>query len=259
MNFYDELLSKNKEAEPSGSVNAPGLFSAIVKDIWEEKHPGMVKVEYLMGEKAQKTSDWVRVMTPYGGKEFGNYWLPEINTEVIVGFINGNLNTPVVLGCLWNDTDTFPKDTVTEKNEIKRIMTKAGTTILFTDTEGKEKITIRTPKETEICIDDETESIVLQDKDKNNSILMDVKGGNVTVTAKTAVTLAVGSKEVIRADSNSVKIAAGTVEVEGTQSLKLKGQSSEFGGTSVKVKASGELGLEASGMAQLKGSMVKIN
>ncbi len=259
MNFYDELLSETKERDSAGSVNAPGLMNAIVKDIWDEKHPGMVKVEYLMGEKTQKTSDWVRVMTPYGGKEFGNYWLPEIGTEVIVGFVNGNLNTPVVIGCMWNDTDTFPKDTVTEKNEVKRIMTKAGTTILFSDTEGKEKITIRTPKELEISIDDEAESIALQDKEKNNSILLDAKGGNLKVTAKTAITLAVGSKEVLKADANSVKIAAGTVEAEGSQSLKLTGQSSEFSGTSVKVKANGELGLEASGIAQLKGSMVKIN
>ena len=259
MNFYDELLAPKREIDTFPPVTAPGLLNAIVKDIWDEKHKGMIKVEYIMGEKNKKTSDWVRVMTPYGGNEYGNYWLPEIGTEVIVGFVNGNLNMPIVLGCLWNEKDQFPKGAPGEKNEQKTIMTKAGSSITFSDTEGKEKIAIKTPKELEITIDDEAEAISFQDKEKNNSVLMDCKGGNVTVTAKTAISLKVGSKEILKADANTVKIAAGTVEVDATQSLKLKGQTTEASGTQVKVKANGELGLEASGIAQLKGSMVKIN
>lgn len=79
------------------------------------------------------------------------------------------------------------------------------------------------------------------------------------MTAKTTVKLQVGDKEVLKADSNSVKLTAGTVQLDASQSLKLKGQTAEMSGTSVKVKANGELGLQASGVAQVKGSMVKIN
>ncbi len=112
MNFYDELLESKKEHDTLPPVTAPGLLNAVVKEIWDEKHKGMVRVEYLLGEKDHKTSDWVRVMSPYGGKEYGNYWLPEIDTEVVVGFVQGNLNMPILLGCLWNDTDQHPKETV---------------------------------------------------------------------------------------------------------------------------------------------------
>ncbi len=259
MNFYDELLETKKKNDTLSTVTAPGLLNAIVKDIWNEKHPGMVKIEYLLGEKDYKTSDWVRVMTPYAGTEYGNYWLPEIGTEVVVGFIQGNLNMPIILGCLWNQIDSHPKEAVNQENDIKTIMTKAGNKITFCDKKEKEKITIETPKNMNITIDDENELIVLQDKEKKNGVVVDGKEGNITVTAKTAIKLQIGNKEVLTADSNTVKITSGTVQLEGIQNLKLKGQTTDISGTNVKVKANGEMGLQSSGVAQIKGSIVKIN
>lgn len=258
-NFYEELLEKTDDNDTLPPVTAPGLLNGVVKENYDEKHKGMVKVEYIMGEKNKKTSDWVRVMTPYGGKGYGNYWLPEINTEVIVGFVHGNLNIPVVLGCLWNNVDQHPEKTVNEKNTVKTIMTKAGNKVTFSEEKGKETITIETPKSHKVILDDEKEAITLQDKEKHNSVVLDCKGGNVTVTAKKTLSFKVGSKEVWKADSNSVKITSGTIQLDASQSLKMKGQTVDASGTSVKVKANGELGLQASGMTQVKGSMVKIN
>ena len=91
MNFYDELLTDKPEDKTYPEITAPGLLNAIVKEIWDKEHVGMIKVEYMMGEKDKKTSDWVRVMSGYCGNGFGNYWLPEIGTEVLVGFIHGNM------------------------------------------------------------------------------------------------------------------------------------------------------------------------
>lgn len=259
MNFYDELLEVKKENDTLPPMTAPGLMHAVVKEIWDENHKGMVKVEYLMGEKDHKTSDWVRVMTPYGGNGYGNYWLPEIDTEVVVGFVQGNLNMPIILGCLWNETDLPPENTAKEENDIKTIITKAGNKIIFSDTADKTKIQIETPNQLQITVDDESKSISLQDQEKKNSMVLDCDGGNVTITAKTAVKLKIGSKEVLSADSDTVKITAGTVQLEGSQNLKLKGQSANLNGTTVTIKSDGKLGLQASGAAQLKGSMVKIN
>lgn len=260
MNFYDELLEKREENDTLPPVTAPGLLNAVVKENYDEKHKGMVKVEYIMGEKDKKTSDWVRVMTPYGGNGYGNYWLPEIGTEVIVGFVHGNLNIPVVLGCLWNNTDQQPENTVTEKNTVKTMMTKAGNKIEFSEEEkGKEKITIETPKSGQIILDDEKESIILQDKKGENSIVLDCKEGNLTVTAKKTLSFKIGSKEVWKADSKAETLTSDTIQLDASKSLKMKGNSTELSGSTVKVKSSGQLGLEASGITQIKGKMVKIN
>lgn len=259
MNFYDELLEEKEENTTFPPVTAPGLLNAVVKENYDEEHKGMVRVEYIMGEKDKKTSDWVRVMTPYGGSGYGNYWLPEIDTEVIVGFVQGNLNLPVVLGCMWNHTDQQPENVITEENTVKTMMTKAGTKITFSDESEKEKITIETPLSHQIVLDDEKKHISLQDKEGKNSILLDCDKGNVTVTAEKAISLKIGSKEVWKSDSNGVTITGNAVKLEASNGLNLKGQTTEIKGTSVNVKADGKMGLEASGMAQLKGSMVKIN
>lgn len=259
MNFYDELLADNAEDKTYPEITAPGLLNAVVKDIWDEQHKGMVKVEYLMGEKNKKTSDWVRVMTGYGGNGFGSYWLPEIGTEVLVGFIHGNMNMPVVLGCLWNGKDKLPEGVASEKNETKAVITKGGNKITFTETEGKEKITVNTPKGLEILLDDEKESIHVQDKEKENSLTMNCKNGSISLKAKKDFTLSIGTKEVVKADADTVKVTSGTIQLDAQQTLKLSGQTTSVQGTSVKVKADGEMGLQASGIAQLKGSTVKIN
>ena len=65
MNFYDELLTDKPEDKTYPEITAPGLLNAIVKEIWDKEHVGMIKVEYMMGEKDKKTSDWVRVMSGY--------------------------------------------------------------------------------------------------------------------------------------------------------------------------------------------------
>jgi len=259
VNFYDELLSDKPEDKTYPEITAPGLQSAIVKEIWDKEHPGMVKVEYVMGEKDKKTSDWVRVMSGYCGGGFGSYFLPEIGTEVLVGFIHGNMNMPVVLGCLWNAQNKLPEGVAEEKNETKTVITKGGHKITFTETKDKGKITVNTPKGLEILLDDENEAILVQDKGKENSLSMDCKNGSVTLKAKKEISLTIGTKEVMKADANTVKVACGTVQLDAQQNLKLGGQSTSLTGTSVKVKADGELGLQASGMTQLKGSMVKIN
>lgn len=259
MNFYDELLKGKTENKTYPEVTAPGLLNAIVKDIWDEQHKGMIKVEYLMGEENKKTSDWVRVMAGYGGNGFGNYWLPEIGSEVLVGFIHGNMNMPVVLGCLWNGKDKLPEGAASEKNETKTVITKGGHKIIFTETQGKEKITVNTPKGLEILLDDEKEAIHVQDKEKGNSIIMDCKNGTMALKAKKEFSVTIGTKEVMKADADTIKLTCGTIQADAQQKLKLKGQTTSIQGTSVKVKADGEMGLQASGMAQLKGSMVKIN
>ncbi len=259
MNFYDELLTDKKDDKTYPEITAPGLLNAIVKDIWDEQHKGMIKVEYLMGEKNKKTSDWVRVMTGYGGDGFGNYWLPEIGTEVLVGFIHGNMNMPVVLGCLWNGKDQLPEGAASEKNETKTVMTKGGHKITFTETEGKQKITIDTPKGLTILMDDENEAVFVQDKEKENSIHLDCKNGAMKLKAKQEMSLTIGTKEVMKADADTIKLTCGSIQLDAQQTLKLAGQTASVEGTSIKVKADGEMGLQASGVTQIKGSMVKIN
>ena len=123
-----------------------GIVTGTVKENYNKDFPGKVKVELLLGEEGKNVTGWIPVMTTYGGNGYGNLFLPEVDSEVVVAFHMGDRNRPIVIGCLWSDKNQFPPETVKEENPIKTIMTKAGSVITFDDTKDKEMISIKTKK-----------------------------------------------------------------------------------------------------------------
>lgn len=257
MSIFGELFEQDENI----ANKVWGVTTGIVLENWNEENKGKVKVEMNLGEKEKNVSGWIPVMTPYSGKSFGMYALPEIGSFVVIGFEMGDRNRPIVLGTLWNNKTTIPEETALEKNTVKRLKTKGGCEIIFSEEEKKEKITIHTPADLTILLDDENKLISIQDKDKNNGIVIDTDKGELAVMAKSKIELKVNGTAMITLDGNSKKtdIKSDLVNVEASQSLKLKGQSSNLQGSMIKVKADSNLGLEAGAMAQLKGAMVKIN
>jgi type VI secretion system secreted protein VgrG len=72
---------------------------------------GRVKIQYhwdRLGKRDENSSPWVRVMSPGAGVEFGNIRLPRVGEEVGVVFVNGNIDHPLILGVLYNDTHMPP-------------------------------------------------------------------------------------------------------------------------------------------------------
>lgn len=248
--------------QPDGNgrlMGIQGVATGIVKENWDDKHQGMVKVEYSLGEEGRNVSGWMPMMSLYAGKEFGIYILPEIGAEVVVAFQLGDRNCPIMLGTLWNKTNTIPKETANKDNSIKLIRTLSGCTIRLSDEKGKEKIEIQTPEELKVVLDDEKKTAEVSDKDGKNKFLLDAQNGQITMSADKKISMKAGGKEIFVTDGNQAAIKAGTVKIEAQQSLNIKGQSSKVEGASVEVKANGTLKMEASGITQVKGSMLKLN
>ena len=162
MDFFDELLNVDKKAS-----TAPGIVSGIVLENNDKQYPGMVKVEYSVGEAGKNKSGWIPVASYYAGKEYGSYFLPEIGSEVLIAFILGNWDEPVVIGSLWNKQSPIQKDIPHEKNIYKTIKTKGGNKILFSDEDKKQSIEISTPNGMKICINDEKNN---EEKSINSAI-----------------------------------------------------------------------------------------
>ena len=259
MGLMDDLFMT---AIPASSQNfSGGLARGIVKENWDSKHPGKIKVELFLGEDGVNVTGWIPVMTPYAGEKFGYYSLPEVGSEVIVGFTLGDRNCPVVLGCLWNAKSPPPDDTAGDKNEIKRFKTKGGCEIVITDTKDKQKIEIKTSKKTGILIDDDNNKIVVNDADKKNGITIDGKAGAVTIEADKKITLKAGGSEIAVFDGSgkAVKLNSGKIELSAQSDVNVKGQNLKIEGTNVNINANASLAVKSSGMAEIKGSMTKIN
>lgn len=259
MDFGDLLFSDNTQSDRQET--GMSISIGVVKKNWDKDHQGMVQVELIMGEKGKKTTGWIRVMQPYTGNSYGNYFLPEVGTEVVIGFINGDVNEGIVLGCLWNNVDKIPANTANDKNSQKLIQTKGGHKILFDETKDKEKIQIQTKKEMDITLDDKDNKITVKDQKGENSIEIDGKNGKITLKAKKQISLNVNGKDVLVIGDSGKKasIKAGTVEINASQKLDVQGSSTSIQGNSIKLSSKGNCNVESKAMMQIKGAMVKLN
>lgn len=237
------------------------VTTGLVKNNWDDGHPGMVKVEYFLGTQGQNVTGWIPVAVPYAYKECGMYMLPEIGSEVVIAFNMGDRNCPVVIGCLWNQKNTLMQDTATEGNLIKRFKTKGGCEVVFEEEQGKEAIEVHTPASLKLRLEDENQTIVIEDKEEKNGVLIDAKEGSVKLFADKKMTLEVSQKPMLTLDGskNSITVKADEIQEEAAKSCTVKGQNVQLEGTQMDIKGKSQLSVQSSGMAQLKGATVQIN
>ncbi len=190
-----------------------GLAIAIVTDNNDPQSLGRVKVKFpwLASDQA---SFWSRVVSIGAGADRGISFLPEIEDEVLVGFEQGDIHQPYILGGLWNGVDKQPKDAkdaVSGSKVQKRVIqTRVGHKLLFDDTDGGGGIEI---------------------VDKNgNSIKLDTGSDKLTITVKGDATIDAKGNVDVKAGGKCNIAATGAVEVKG-MSAKLDG-----GGGTVTVK-----------------------
>lgn len=266
-NLFDSLLdedSKEAEFEKKQQENKIlGITTGVVKENWdkkEQKHPGMVKVEFFLGEEGKTLTDWIRVAQPYAGNGYGQYWLPEVGDEVILAFNLGDLNKPYVIGSLWNNQDKIPEKTVTEQNMVKRIKTKGGHEIIFEEEKEKERLEIHTPKNLKITLEDENNSITIQDEKRKNLLQIDGKNGKITVTAEKAISFKAGQTTLeLDGEGQKATLKSGSITLEAQQAFQLKGQNMKAQGSMVEFKSDGPFKVQAGAILELKGSLTKIN
>lgn len=248
MSIYD-MLSRDQETQPHCSITV-----GVVTDIKDPDKKNRVKVRLINRTDSTQETDFIRVMSPAVGKEFGLLALPEVGDEVLVGFLDGDYAAPYVLGCLWNTKSPAPAKVQDGKNEVRVWKSKTGHKLEFNDGQDTPGITLITAKETQLAIDDKAQTAVFSDKDKKNHLTIDIGGGAVTLEAKSKLTIKCGKASI------ELNGSSGEISIKTSGSIKIDGQQVDLSGKSaVNVKASGQLNLEASGPANLKGAIVKVN
>ena len=80
------------------------------EEIWVDNF-GRVKVQFywdILGEKDENSSCWIRVSQPWAGKGWGAMWIPRIGQEVVVSFLEGDPDRPLITGRVYNADQTVP-------------------------------------------------------------------------------------------------------------------------------------------------------
>lgn len=132
------------------------------EEIWTDPH-GRVKVKFHWDRYAkadENSSCWIRVSQNWASKKWGTFFLPRIGQEVIVEFLEGDPDRPIVTGCVYNGDAPTPYDLPKEatKSTIKTNTSKGGNgfnEIRFEDKKGKEQIFIHGQRDLDVRIRDD--------------------------------------------------------------------------------------------------------
>jgi uncharacterized protein involved in type VI secretion and phage assembly len=246
-----------------GDNNRPASIALgkVVKN-WDTLHPGMVKVSIFVEEGKTVESDWMPVLSPYAANNCGLYMLPEVGSMVVVGYIDDKSVSPVVIGSLWMNSKagstSIPSGATDKDNGVKLFATSKGQLIKIDESSGKQQIEIITSKKQRVLLDDKNECVEISSGGDDNKIKIDGKGGKISIEAKTSITLKAGGKDGIEVKSSDTTIKSQKLAYDGNV-MELKGNQTKIEGSVVEVKSSGNLTVESSAMAQIKGSMLKLN
>ena len=239
----------------------PGFVQGTVVENNNDKFPGMIKVSFTVWEDGKNMIEWVRLLSPYTGKDYGTYLVPEIDETVLIGFIGGSLKKPFLLGSLYPKDSQLVKKQYDKKNINKVLRTKMGCEISINDTEQKQSITVMTPKESKIVMEDEKETILVSDKEGKNKIFLDLQKGELLLCAEKKMTLKTGNAS-LEMDGNqgNITVTGNKVTVEAKQTLSMEGKTSAgIKGGSLNAEGMQAATLKASGQLTLSGAVVKIN
>jgi len=296
-----------------------------------DKH-GRVKVQFYWdryGKADEKSSCWMRVAQVWAGKGWGGMQIPRIGQEVIVEFLEGDPDQPIITGRVYNGDNKPPYDLPANAtlSGLKSNSSKGGggfNELRFEDKKGEEQVYLHAEKNIDVRVkNDRFETInnnrhLIVDKDKFEHVKNDrhetvdnhhiekivgdrnlkvegkeakavtktlsltvtddvievfkknhseqvtddyyLKGKNLVIEGTTNVTLKVG-KSFIAIEASGIEIGTtGKISLDAKQNVEVKaGIGLKLEGTAQAEMKSPMTKVEGSGIAELKGGLVKIN
>ncbi len=191
---------------------------------------GRIKVQFHWdreGKKDENSSCWIRVGQLWAGAQWGAVFIPRIGQEVIVAFLEGNPDRPLVIGCVYHQSNQPPLDLPGEKTRstVKSDSTIGGggfNEIRFEDKKGQEEIYVHAEKDQTIEVGNDENHTVNHDRTitiMNNSTKT-VQGKQdttvmqaVTINWMQGATVTIGASGLTVSSAGPISITAPSVTV----------------------------------------------
>jgi Rhs element Vgr protein len=227
--WFSRKYSDISELPASGLLPpVSGLQIGIVKKITGDPNNDFrVKVNLPM-VKTGTDGVWARLALLDAGKERGTFFFPEVDDEVIVGFMNDDPRDAVILGSLYSKNSKGKPPLQPEQNNYKKgIFTKSKIKFQFDD--EKKSVHIETPGGQKVFIEDkDNPQIVLQDKNKNKIEMTKdgitiTSGKDLKITAKGDISIEGSKKVTVKAKQSFNVDATGTIEIKTNSKNTIKG------------------------------------
>lgn len=251
----------------------------------------MVKVQFPW--MSDSNSCWLRVVQSYAGPGWGASFVPRLEQEVLVDFINGDPDRPIIIGALYNKDNQGPKYTSTQSG----FKTESGSfnELRFDDKADAEEIYVEAGKDYNYLVHNDETGTIENDQNltvTNNRTLV-ISGGDESKTLESGNQIlnvagnqtnsidgnqesTIGGDQTITVTGSITQDSSASIDSSASQSITLTANSSielKVGGNSIKIDASGitikgtMVKAEGSAMTEIKsggilkaqGSLVQIN
>jgi len=239
------------------------------EEIHTDEH-GRVKVQFHWdreGSRNQNSSCWIRVASTFAGGNYGAIFMPRIGQEVLVNFIEGDPDRPIITGRVYN-ADNMPPYSLPDEKTKSTIKTNSSiggqgfNEIRFEDRKGEEQLFIRAEKDLEVraqndhkmIVQNESHLIVQADQvekvegEKHLTVNGDHNekvDGTISIEAGQDLQEKVGGKHALDAGQEIHLTAGMKVIVEGSTQISLK-----VGGNFIDIGPAG---------VTIQGTVVNIN
>lgn len=259
------------------------------EEIWTDKY-GRVKVQFhwdRKGKKDEKSSIWIRVAQGWAGKGYGAIFIPRIGQEVVVTFLDGNPDRPLITGVVYNAQQTVPYELPSNQTQsgVKTKSSKDGSgfnELRFEDKKDSEEIFLHAQKDfnqvvlgkrtAEVDKDDETKIKENQKLDVEGDQKTTIKGkreteikegddeytvkkGNQKLTVKDGsqeITIGDARKLTVKGEEKRTNKKAFKHAAEDEYTLKVKKDLTIEVNGDIKIKGKGKLTIEAASAIQIK-------
>jgi len=252
------------------------------EEIFPDKY-GRVKVQFHWdreGSDDVNSSCWVRVATFWAGTQWGAVHIPRIGQEVIVDFLESDVNQPIVVGSVYN-ADMMPPWALPDNKTVSGVKSRSSpkggadnfNMMSFEDKKGEELVHVQAEKDLKTLVKNDESREVVHDRVtliKNdetqtvtNNETITVEQGNQTIELKQgnqSTTLDMGNQSTkIKMGNQTNNIDLGKIETEAMQSIELK-----VGQSSIKIDQMGVtikgmmISIEAQVQAEVKAVMTQV-
>ncbi len=262
----------------------PGLQTAVVMgpgkgsdEIWTDEW-GRIQIRFHWDmDDAKENTCWVRVAQTWAGAGFGALFIPRVDQEVVVAFLEGDPDRPLVVGSVYNETNKPP---VKLPDEATRSTVRTNTTpsegsnakfneIRFDDKKDKEEIYVHAQKDVKVEILNDRTTTIKHDEiytiendrtgtvKKNETLTVEENRTRTVkkdekVTVEGAVTRSTGKDETVEVKKNL------TEDVKDDHSEKIGKNLTIEAGTKITLKVGGSEIAMTSSQIELKTGQSKI-
>jgi type VI secretion system secreted protein VgrG len=257
-----------------------GLQSAVVAgstagDINQDEQ-GRVRIQFQWDTDAtgDKTSCYVRVAQMLAGSGYGAQFVPRVGQEVLVSFIDGDPDRPIITGSVYNSKNAPPyAEANTTKSGIKTQLSGQSNELYFDDKKDNELLYLHAAKDlTQEVENNQTETIkgelsqtvtkaVSVSTEDNYSLsvtkALSEKAKSISIEADDSIELKVGSSK-ITLSSSSIAIEATNIDVKASSALNLEGTNVTSKATSANKVSGTTTALDATSSNSISGLSISI-